>query len=94
MTANLLIFNFRKTNQPNRKVKPMIQTQFAHTVTIPDEWEHNGHTFQVTHDEWAECPTEWLDSADALCVLGGPHGCILHRPAETDCPAMWEKLTW
>ena len=68
----------------------MIQTQFAHTVTIPDEWEHKGHTFQVFHDEWAECPTEWLDSADALCVIGGPHGSILHNPAETDCPAMWE----
>lgn len=66
----------------------MIQTQFAHTVTIPDEWEHEGHTFQVFHDEYAECPTQWLDSADALCVIGGPHGCILHHPAETDCPAM------
>lgn len=68
----------------------MIQTQFAHTVTIPDEWEHEGHTFQVFHDEYAECPTQWLDSANALCVIGGPHGCILHHPAETDCPAMWE----
>jgi len=48
----------------------MIQTQFAHTVTIPDEWEHDGHTFQVTHDEWSEGPTEWLDSADALCYWG------------------------
>ena len=47
-----------------------------------------GTHFQVFHDEWAECPTEWLDSADALCVLGGPHNCILHHPAETDCPAM------
>lgn len=66
----------------------MIQTQFAHTITVPDEWEHEGHTYQVAQDEWAECPTEWLDSADALCVLGGPHNCILHHPAETDCPAM------
>lgn len=66
----------------------MIQTQFAHTVNVPDEWEHDGHTFQVIQDEWAECPTVWLDSADALCVLGGPHNCILHHPAETDCPAM------
>lgn len=66
----------------------MIQTQFAYTITVPDEWEHEGHTYQVTQDEWAECPTEWLDSADALCVLGGPHNCILHHPAETDCPAM------
>lgn len=68
----------------------MIQTQFAHTINVPDEWEHEGHTFQVFHDEYAECPTQWLDSADALCVIGGPHGCILHHPAETDCPAMWE----
>lgn len=49
----------------------MIQTQFAHTITVPDEWEHEGHTYQVTQDEWAECPTEWLDSADALCVCAG-----------------------
>lgn len=68
----------------------MIQTQFAHTINVPDEWEHEGHTFQVFQDECAECPTEWLDSADALCVIGGPHGCILHHPAKTDCPAMWE----
>ncbi len=68
----------------------MIQTHFAHMITVPNEWEHDGHTFQVTHDEWAECPTERIDSADALCVIGGPHGCILHHPAETDCPAMWE----
>ena len=68
----------------------MIQTQFAHTINVPDEWEHNGHTFHVFPDEYAECPTEWLDSADALCVIGGPHGCVLHHPAETDCPAMWE----
>lgn len=68
----------------------MIQTQFAHMITVPDEWEHDGHTFQVTQDDWAECPTERIDSADALCVIGGPHGCILHHPAETDCPAMWE----
>ena len=66
----------------------MIQTQFAHTINVPDEWEHEGHTFQVFQDEFAECPTEWMDSNDALCVLGGPHGCILHHPAETDCPAM------
>lgn len=55
----------------------MIQTQFAHTIHVPDEWEHEGHTFQVFQDEQVECPTEWLDSADALCVIGGPHGCIL-----------------
>lgn len=48
----------------------LTQTQFAHTVSVPDEWEHEGHTFQVFQDEQAECPTEWLDSADALCVLG------------------------
>lgn len=68
----------------------LTQTQFAHTITIPDEWVHNGHTFTCEHDTAAECPTEWLDSADALCVIGGPHGCILHHPAKTDCPAMWE----
>ena len=56
----------------------------------PDEWEHDGHTFQVFQDIDSECPTEWIDSADALCVIGGPHGCILHHPAKTDCPAMWE----
>lgn len=67
----------------------MIQTQFAHTINVPDEWEHEGHTFQVSHDDWAECPTEWLDNADALCVIGGPRGSILHHPTETDCPAMW-----
>lgn len=66
----------------------MIQTQFAHTINVPDEWEHEGHTFQVFQDIGSECPTEWVDSADALCVIGGPHGCILHHPAETDCPAM------
>lgn len=36
----------------------MIQTQFAHTITVPDEWEHGGHTYQVTQDEWSERPTE------------------------------------
>ena len=46
----------------------MIQTQFAHTINVPDEWEHEGHTFQVFQDEYTECPTEWLDSDDALCV--------------------------
>lgn len=68
----------------------LTQTQHAHTITVPDEWEYNGHTFQVGQDECTECPTQWLDSADALCVIGGPHGCILHHPAKTDCPAMWE----
>ena len=71
-------------------MKTRIQTQFAYAINVPNEWEHEGHTFQVFHDEWAGCPTEWLDSADALCVIGGPHGCILHHPAETNCPAMWE----
>lgn len=50
----------------------MIQTQFAHTITVPDEWEHEGHTYQVIQDEWAECPTEWLDSADAVDDLHKP----------------------
>lgn len=36
----------------------LTQTQFAHTVSVPDEWEHEGHTFQVFQDEQAECPTE------------------------------------
>lgn len=31
----------------------MIQTQFAHTINVPDEWEHEGRTFQVFHDEYA-----------------------------------------
>lgn len=68
----------------------MIQTQFAHTINVPDEWEHNGQTFQVWQDTDAECPTEWLDDASALCVIGAPRGCILHNPADTNCPAMWE----
>ena len=66
----------------------MIQIQVEHTVTVPDEWEHDGHTYQVFQDEWPECPTEWLDSTDAICVLDGPYDCILHAPSETDCPAM------
>lgn len=68
----------------------LTQTQHAHTVYVHDEWEYNGRTFQVGQDECTECPTQWLDSADALCVIGGPHGCILHHPAKTDHPAMWE----
>ena len=68
----------------------LTQTQHAHTITIPDEWEYNGQTFQVCQDNCAQCPTKWLDDASALCVLGGPCGCILHHPAETDCPAMRE----
>jgi len=46
----------------------MIQTQFAHTVTVPDEWEHNGHTFQVTQDINSECPTEWYDSLEIITL--------------------------
>nr|DAR75435.1 MAG TPA: hypothetical protein [Caudoviricetes sp.] len=68
----------------------LTQTQFAHTINVPDEWEYNGHIFQAMQDECTECPTEWLDSTDALCVIGGPHGCILHNPADTNCPAMLE----
>ena len=41
-------------------------------------------------EEGAECHTEGRVSAVALCVIGGPHGCTLNHPAETDCPAMWE----
>ena len=44
----------------------MIQTQFAHTIQMPDEWEHNGHTYQVTQDIDAECPTEWDDTLEML----------------------------
>ena len=68
----------------------MIQTQYAHTIQVPDEWEHEGHTFQVTQDIDAECPVKWLDDASALCVIGCPQGGILHNPSETNCPAMWE----
>lgn len=25
----------------------LTQTQHAHTVSVPDEWEYNGQTFQV-----------------------------------------------
>lgn len=42
----------------------------------------------MAQDIDSESPTQWLDSADALCVIGGPHGCILHHPAEMDCSAM------
>ncbi len=46
----------------------MIQTQFAHTINIPDEWEHEGHTFQVFQDIDAECPTEWYDSLEVITL--------------------------
>lgn len=46
----------------------MIQTQFAHTAIIPDEWEHDGHTFQVFQDIDAECPTEWYDSLEIITL--------------------------
>ncbi len=46
----------------------MIQTQFAHTVNIPDEWEHDGHTFQAFQDIDAECPTEWYDSLEIITL--------------------------
>lgn len=68
----------------------LTQTQFAHTVTIPDEWEYNGRTFTCEQDYYAECPVEWLDDASALCVIGAPHGSILDNPADTNCPAMWK----
>lgn len=68
----------------------LTQTQFARTITVPDEWEYNGQTFQVWQDDCAECPIKWLDDASALCVIGAPRGGILHNPADTDCPAMWE----
>ena len=34
----------------------LTQTQHAHTITVPDEWEYNRQTFQVWQDECAECP--------------------------------------
>lgn len=46
----------------------MIQTQFAHTVNVPDEWEHDGHTFQVMQDIDAECPTEWYDTVEMITL--------------------------
>lgn len=46
----------------------MIQTQFAHTIDVPDEWEHEGHTFQVFQDEWPECPTEGYDSLEIITL--------------------------
>lgn len=64
----------------------LTQTQHAHTITVPDEWEYNGQTFQVWQDDCAECPIQWLDDASALCVIGAPRGCTLHNPADTNCP--------
>lgn len=46
----------------------MIQTQFAHTIDVPDEWEHEGHTFQVFQDEWPECPAKWCDSLEIITL--------------------------
>jgi hypothetical protein len=46
----------------------MIQTQFAHTINVPDEWEHDGHTFQVMQDIDAECPTEWYDTVEMITL--------------------------
>lgn len=68
MTANLLIFNYQKTNQPSEREKTMIQTQFAHTINVPNEWEHDGHTYQVTQDIDSECPTEWYDSLEIITL--------------------------
>mgnify|MGYP003356466087 FL=1 len=56
----------------------MIQTQFAHTINVPDEWEHEGHTFQVSHDIDSECPTEWYDSLEII---------TLDRYSHTNLPA-------
>ena len=68
----------------------LTQTQFAHTVSVPNEWEYNGQTFTCEQDTDAECPIQWLDDASALCVIGAPRGSVLHNPADTNCPAMWE----
>lgn len=46
----------------------MIQTQFAHTITVPNEWEHDGHTFQVFQDIDSECPTEWYDALEIITL--------------------------
>lgn len=54
----------------------MIQTQFAHMITVPDEWEHNGHTYQVTQDIVAECPTEWDDTLEMLSLSRYSHTTI------------------
>jgi hypothetical protein len=51
----------------------MIQTQFAHTVTVPDEWEHNGHTFQVFHDIDADWDTKFCFSSEELGVSKGEY---------------------
>lgn len=56
----------------------MIQTQFAHTIDVPDEWEHEGHTFQVLQDTDAECPTEWYDSLEII---------TLNRYSHTNLPS-------
>lgn len=48
----------------------MIQTQFAHTITVPDEWEHEGHTYQVTQDEWASALLNGL-TEPMHCVCAG-----------------------
>lgn len=68
----------------------LTQTQHAHTVYVSDEWEYNGQTFTCEQDTDAECPIQQLDDASALCVIGAPRGSILHNPADTNCPAMWE----
>lgn len=68
----------------------LTQTQFAHTINVPDEWEHNGHTFQVTQDIDAECPTEWYDSLEIITL-----DCYSHTNLPTYAPsdgAEWDIL--
>lgn len=68
----------------------LTQTQFAHTINVPDEWEHDGHTFRVFQDIDAECPTEWYDSLEII---------TLNRYSRTNLPtyatsdgAEWDVL--
>ena len=68
----------------------MIQTQFAHTVTVPDEWEHNGHTYQVFQDIDAECPTEWYDSLEIITL--DPYSRTTLPSYATSDGAEWDVL--
>lgn len=68
----------------------MIQTQFAHTITVPDEWEHEGHTYQVTQDIDAECPTEWYDTLEIITLERYSHTSLpTYAPSDS---AEWDVL--
>lgn len=89
MTANLIDYNQDKTTKRKRETK-MIKTQFAHTVTVPDEWEHDGHTFQVTQDIDAECPTEWYDTLEIITLERYSHTSLpTYTPSDS---AEWDVL--